>query len=354
MSEQPVHPRVSVLIPAFNAGRYIGEAIESVLAQSWTDFELIVVDDGSSDDTAAVCAARARADSRVRLISQQRNRGRPWARNEALRCARGEFVAMLDADDRCMPDRLATQVAFLQAHPTIDVVGSWWHTIDENGQRLPPNRNKQRYLTADAVISYLLFCGIIHNPTVMARTEVLHRHGYDSDFPVAQDYHLWGRMVGSHRFAIIPRPLTEYRVHPTQASSARALEARARRRDIQAAQLDALGMTYDEEDLVYHNLIYSGRKLFEAHAGRPMDREYVRWASRWLPRLVAANQRFRRYPEPAFSRLVARLWGQLCRKASRDDAAGVWREFLACSLSYRLPRAVLADLNDARRMQRYG
>lgn len=343
MYEPPANPRVSVLIPAFNAERYIGEAIESVLGQTFTDFELVVIDDGSTDATPAVCAAYAAADARVHCRSSDVNRGRPWARNEALRVARGEFVAMLDADDRCMPDRLATQVAFLDAHVTIDVLGSWWHTLDENGDRLPPNRNKQRYLTADAVVSYLLFCGIIHNPTVMARTAALRPYGYDPNFPVAQDYHLWGRMITDHRFAIIPRALTEYRVHSTQASSARALEARARRCDIQAAQLEALGVTFDAQDLIHHNLIYSGRKLFEAHAGRPMDRAHARWARGWLPGLIAANRRSQRYPEPAFSRLVVRLWGQLCRKAAKRDPWGVGREFLASSLSYRLPAAYLAD-----------
>ncbi|MES1925761.1 family 2 glycosyl transferase [Salinisphaera sp. T31B1] len=268
-------------------------------------------------------------DGRLRVVSHERNLGRPAARNTAFATATGEYVAMLDADDCCLPQRLARQVSFLDQHYDIDVVGSWWRGMDAGGRLMPLKRN-QRKLDADTVNCLLLFRGIIHNPTVMARRVALTGFEYDSSFPVAQDYDLWARMQqAGHRFAQIPEVLLHYRQHELQASVARAAEARDRRCEIQARLLTSLGMQFSDREVVNHNLLYTGRRLYEARIGKPMDREFVAWAEQWFERLMGANATSGFYPEPAFSSLVSRLWFDCCRKAARPvGQLSVWRRFL--------------------------
>lgn len=331
-------PAVSVLIPAYNAGATIEQALESVQAQTWTDFEIVVVDDGSNDDTAARVRARAERDPRLRLVAHDDNLGRPAARNTAFAAARGQYVAMLDADDRCLPIRLARQVAYLEEHPEIDVVASWWQGMDVDG-RLRARKRNQRALSPATVDCYLLFRGIIHNPTVMARRPALAAFDYDPAFPVAQDYDLWARMqLAGHRFAQIPEVLLLYRQHDAQASTARADEARARRCEIQSRLLAALGMSFDTTDVARHNLLYTGRRLYQEQIGEPMDAVFLAWAADWFDRLCDANARSGLYPEPVFSDLTGRLWLDCARKAARS--AG-WPAVLRSILSSKTGRRYL-------------
>ncbi|GAB3678643.1 glycosyltransferase family 2 protein [Salinisphaera aquimarina] len=333
-------PRVTVCIPAYNASAYIGEAIESVLAQAYRDFELLVIDDCSVDDTVAIC--RQIGDERLRLIERDTNGGRPAVRNQGLAEARGEFLALLDADDRCLPDRLAQQVAFLDAHPQVDVLGSWWHTIDAHGNRLPAKKNHRR-LSPDMVACYLLYRGVIHNPTVMARRAAMAGYAYDPEYSVAEDYDLWDRMRPAHGMAVLPARLIEYRSHDAQASTARVAESHARRQQIQARQLDALGMCFDARDVLFHHLLYTGRRMFEAQTGAYLDCAYVDWAADWLTRLVAANAERRCYPEPAFTRLAAQMWINVCRKAAKRVGPSVWLRCVGLPLARALPGAWWAE-----------
>lgn len=126
------NPRVSVLMPAFNAARYIREAVESILAQTFTDFELLIIDDGSTDRTAKVVRKLAARDSRIQFRSRE-NRGVSATRNELLEWARGEYVAWMDADDISLPERLETQVAFLDSRPQVVAVGCFIQRLNPTG-----------------------------------------------------------------------------------------------------------------------------------------------------------------------------------------------------------------------------
>ena len=128
-------PRLSVILPVYNGSAFLAEAMESVLNQTFRDFELLVIDDASTDGSAAV--AEQFGDPRVRVIRQEANRRLPATLNHGLDLARGEWVARMDADDICHPQRFARQVAFLEAHPDHGVVGSWSEDIDEYGKPFP-------------------------------------------------------------------------------------------------------------------------------------------------------------------------------------------------------------------------
>ena len=205
-------PRVSVFIPAYNREDLIGDAVGSVLAQTFRDFELIVVDDGSTDRTCAI--VEAFGDPRVRLVSNGANLGIPISRNRGLELARGDYLAILDSDDRMLPERLRRQVAFLDANPGHALIGSWARFIDGAGK--PTGRRRIQPVAPADVDAHLLFRCCISNRSVMGRTAIMRAYGYDPAFPRCQDYDLFVRMSGANILGNLPEILVEARQHGGQ------------------------------------------------------------------------------------------------------------------------------------------
>lgn len=209
-------PLISVLLCAHNAEAHIAEAIESILHQSHSMLECIVVENGSTDQTWHVIQAIANTDPRVRAF-QTNIAQLPFNLNYALMHARGEYVARMDADDIAHPDRLQKQLEFLRAHADVAVVGSWFERFGaESGiAALPVND--------DAIRRALPFHLALCHPTVMARKDVLlSARGYEG-IRYCEDLDLWLRLMRdrSIKFANLPEPLLRYRIHPGQARGRR-------------------------------------------------------------------------------------------------------------------------------------
>ena len=206
-------PRVSVVMPVRNGGAYLLPAIESVLGQTYRDFELIVVDDGSTDATAELLAAVT--DPRIRIFRGSR-RGVVAARNEALGHARGELIACMDADDIAMPRRFARQVEFLDANPHVAVLGSAVMRIDPAGAEC----GLVTYpVTPEAIRALPPQVHFMAQPAVMMRAAIVREAGgYRALFAVAEDADLWLRIGDSHDLANLAEPLLKYRMHPGQHS----------------------------------------------------------------------------------------------------------------------------------------
>src|SRR5437899_2426865 len=205
-------PRVSFLMAVYDGEKYLEEAIRSVLNQTFHDFEFIVINDGSTDGTAEIIERYRRADDRIRAY-EQRHHGLVATLNRGLELAQGEYVARMDADDVSFPERLATQVAFMSAHPEVGICGTWVETMGV------PSGNVQRYPTDDATIrSWLLFESVLAHPSVVMRRELLAKAGlyYDVACIHAEDYDLWVRAARHTALANIPEVLLRYRMHPQQ------------------------------------------------------------------------------------------------------------------------------------------
>ena len=299
--------KVSVVIPVYNREAYIGEAIESVRAQTFADFELIVVDDGSTDRSVDV--VRACRDPRLRLISNATNRGLPRARNRGIDAARGVYLAFLDSDDRAAPTRLAEQVAFLDRHPDHAAVGAWVDWMDAGGRAL--GRVKRRPLSAPDIAALRLFKQGIENTASMARTAVLREHRHDEHFETCEDFDLWERIAARHPVANLRRVLVRRRAHEQQISRTRKAEEQHYRRAIYARQLDALGRHYTEHDLERHHTLRYMRKC-----GFGPDTAFVDWAEAWLLGIQAANRVAGCYPEPALSHVLSAFWLKVCVRAA--------------------------------------
>ena len=211
-------PRVSVLLPVYNAERYLAVAVDSILGQTFTDFELIVVDDGSTDRSGEMLARYAAADPRVRVISRP-NTGYVPALNEMLAAARGPLVARMDADDVSLPARFAQQVAYLDAHPDCVLVGTHVIQMDADGDVIGPMSDVA--FGHDEINADLLVRGwpIVH-PTVMMRTDAVRKvGGYDPTLCPNEDHDLFLRMAEVGRVENLPEVLLQYRKHAASESS---------------------------------------------------------------------------------------------------------------------------------------
>ncbi|HVW35844.1 MAG TPA: glycosyltransferase [Pirellulales bacterium] len=205
-------PVVSVLMPVYNAERYVGEAVGSILAQTISDFEFIVVDDGSTDRSGELLSALAAADRRIRLIRRP-NTGYLQALNEGLGYCSGEFVARMDADDVSLPERFERQIGYLREHPECLVVGSGMLRIDADGDPICEEPMPTAHEEIEARL--LQGLGALPHPSAMIRREaIVAAGGYREAYYGAEDHDLWLRLAESGRLANLPEPLVKCRIHP--------------------------------------------------------------------------------------------------------------------------------------------
>ncbi|HHP7246229.1 MAG TPA: glycosyltransferase [Elainellaceae cyanobacterium] len=201
-------PLISVIIPMFNAENTIRETIDSVLQQTLTDFEIIVIDDGSTD--ASLDAVKHIHDSRIRVLSQP-NSGAPASRNRGLAESTGEFIAFLDADDVWTPDKLAAQIDALQTNPDAAVAYSWTQFIDESGQVLSSGR---RITVSNDAYEKLLVMNFLENGSnpLIRRPALAEIGGFDESLLSSQDRDLYLRLAMRYRFVTVPKYQILYRM----------------------------------------------------------------------------------------------------------------------------------------------
>ena len=210
-------PLVSVVIPAYNASKWIGETLESVLAQDFTDFEVVVVDDGSIDDTAQVVAGYG---GRVCLIRKQKG-GVSSARNVGIRAARGEYIAFVDADDLWAKEKLRLQVDLLKRTGLAWVYCDGVAFDDKSGRRLFRFGKANRQYDGD-ILKSLFLASFIPSPTPVIRRSVFGKAGLFNEKtnmrPIGEDWDMWLRIAAIYPVALIPQPLAYYRVHSASIS----------------------------------------------------------------------------------------------------------------------------------------
>ena len=207
-------PEVSVIIPAHNSADYIGEALESVFDQTYTDYEVIVVDDGSTDGTADVVR---KFGDRV-VYAYQENGGAASARNHGIELARGKFVAFLDADDVWLPDKLEKQIRLFENNPDLGLVFTENYLFDEQGIYCDSLDKKFRLMSGDLAQSIFMNSGVA-TPTVMVRREVFKKLGtFDESLTQAEDDNMWIRITSHYRGMLVDEPLVKIREHQGRIS----------------------------------------------------------------------------------------------------------------------------------------
>lgn len=225
-------PAISVILPVYNAEAYVREAVESILAQSFTDFELIIINDGSTDGSGAILRELAALDARIVLVERP-NGGLVSALNKGLEIARADLIARMDADDVSMPERFALQHARMVQEPELAVLGSFMRNMDKIGNIIGLDKY---LLTPKATARHVeRGCPVAHATVIMRREAVLKAGGYRKAFSHAEDYDLWLRMIDlGYAFASLPQPLYNRRWHGANVS---AVHCEAQERSTALARL---------------------------------------------------------------------------------------------------------------------
>ena len=280
-------PAVSVILPAFNAEKYIGEAVDSILAQTFTDFELIVVNDGSTDRTLKILEVAQAAKqagcgphSRLRIISNTRNLGLSKSLNKGIALACGDYIARQDADDISLPERLGKQYEYLQKHPQVALLGTARKTILTNGAV----KEKKLKLQNPAFKDMLQSNCFVHGSVMIRKTALDAVGGYNELFYSSEDYELWLRLTKQFPAANLPEPLYILRRHPdrsTWKSTNLAILYRLLARDV------ALEKVSGEALMQVHS------EGIESYYQRLPDKDKVDFHKR----LANTYQRNKRYPE---------------------------------------------------------
>lgn len=236
--------KVSVLMPAYNAEIYIKEAIDSILDQTFQDYEFIIINDGSTDHTKDIILSYE--DERIVYLENEKNSGIVATLNKGLDAARGEYIARMDADDVSIPERLEKQVEYMDLHPNIGVLGSGIQVFGdgiEGGNRVFTTDSRQ--LKAELIFS----CCIAH-PTVTMRTALLRKNNlvYDMDFAGAEDYNMWWRIAKFSEISTLPDILHKYRIHKNQITQDRSEKHILLMKKMLDLRFDDIGLCASEEE----------------------------------------------------------------------------------------------------------
>jgi len=289
------NPKVSVVMSVYNGELYLKEAIDSILNQTFTNFEFIIINDASTDNSRAIIENYN--DERIRLLDNYNNQGLPQCLNQGIRIANGKYIARMDADDISLPERLEKQVKFMEENLDIGVCGTWVKIIGVNPEWIRKLDTDHQTMRCNFIFEHQM----VH-PTVIMRKDLLLKNNlfYNPAYLKAQDYELWCRCGRYFQLANIDEVLLLYRQHNT-AEMIRIVSEQLRFSDmIQIQEIRSLGIEPTIEEIELHKEI----SLWRIH----VNQDFVHRNRIWFEKLIEANSRAHYYPEPAFSQNINKRW----------------------------------------------
>ncbi len=306
----------------YNGEKYLEEAIESILNQTFADFEFIILDDCSLDSSPSLLARYAQHDPRISIHRLDRNHGLSVALNFGINLARGEYVARMDADDISLPQRLEKQVAFMDECKEVGLCGTWLRLIGENEETIWGYPQQH-----ETIHAYMLFANSFGHPTVMWRAAVFNQLDlhYDEHIRFAQDYELWSRALLCTRVANLGEVLGLYRIHHTSIGATRREEQIATHRMIYQRLLAPL-LAPTEKELELHQKISTNQN--------GDDLIYLRQARKWLEQLSKLNRKKGLFSPAMFDVYLGYQWSMACSQ-SHTNSIHLFLEILSCSLPFR-------------------
>lgn len=244
-------PLVSIIMSVFNGEQFLRESVNSILNQTYKNYEIIVIDDGSTDNTNQILSSYV--NSKLQVYKNETNQGLIYSLNKAIQLAQGNLLARMDADDIAMPHRLETQVSYFDNYPELAILGSAYYLRSHK-------RNKLHIpaIKLGAIQANTLFNSPFGHPTVMLNRAVIgeDRLKYNKDYKHAEDYELWSNIVFNAVTSNIAEPLLTYRVHSNQVSVAFNHQQQIAARQIRRNILNQLDVTFDESELIFLDSTY--------------------------------------------------------------------------------------------------
>lgn len=330
------NPLVSVIIPVYHADEYVREAIDSVLNQTFEDFECIIICDDPSEKTREILNSFEISDKRITVIFQEKYPGTGGlvsALNLGISLAKGKYIGRMDADDISLPERLQIQVEFMENHSDIGVCGTWMIGIgEETGLLTYPLDNNQ-------IKSELFFSCPIPHPTVLIRKSVLFssiKLEYKEDYRCAEDYGLWMEGMDSIKFSNINKFLLKYRTHPDTIGKREKLCQQKTTNKIRLLLVKKLEIDPSADEFELHCRICDHK--FSTNPDLLIS------ANLWLSKIYLANNIERIFPTEEFSRTLGRKWYEWCIN-STGNGMRVWDQF------WGSPLANKSNLNNIQKLK---
>ena len=287
------NPKVSVIFPVYNGEKYVREAFQSILDQTFEDFELIVIDDGSTDNSFEILSQFK--DPRIRLLRNEKNQGIIFTLNKAISEAKGEFLARMDADDISDPKRFAVQLSFLEKNPSVGVCGTMMKLVNSN------KIQKRRFFEPESVKAAFLMTNQLVHPSVMMRRDLFSTSEIYSDiYPHAEDYALWISLLPKTKICVLHEVLLNYRTHANQVSRIHTTIQKESVGKAQQMLFDYLGIETDEAERKLHLSLFH-----EQYEASP---QYLIAIEKWLLKLLSANQKTKFFNTEVFAAVIGEWW----------------------------------------------
>ncbi|WP_051885670.1 glycosyltransferase family 2 protein [Flavobacterium hydatis] len=297
-------PKISVIMPVYNAESFLKESIESILNQTYTDFELLILNDKSTDNSLEVIKQCQQKDSRIVIIDKKINVGPANLRNEGMQIAKGDFIALMDADDIALPTRFEKQVEVLKNNPEIGVCGTWFTFFGSKKNKVIRHGEDHDHIK----ISFLHSCGI-GNPTVMLKKEALSGLEFNNDYVPVEDYDLWSRLLPKTKFHNIQESLLNYRLHNNNISKTKIDNVNKSIKRVKANQMTEFGIDpVDAKIDFYINAVSVKRGLL------PDEVIEVINASKFL---LSQNVKLKNFDHPELEEHIERTLIRTIRNASK-------------------------------------
>jgi glycosyltransferase involved in cell wall biosynthesis len=321
-------------MPVYNGEKYLKEAIESILCQTFKNFEFLIINDASTDSTEDIIFSYK--DERIVYIKNEKNLKLVKSLNKGIDIARGKFIARMDADDISYPHRLETQIEYLMQNNDCAMVGSWAEVINEQGEifkyREPPTDYKE-------LKAQLFFYNRIVHSSVMGKAEVFREFKYDEKFLDAEDYYLWTLITEKYKFYNLDQYLLKYRLHDCNVSELNSDNQKESFKKVVELQISRLGIKIERDRLMQHFLIfyphYPNKNYFK--------KINYRRAFDWLNLLRETNHTCQRY-DPEFFNKTINFYCQNLRERKRKSS-------LRYNLS-KLKRNILTQIKQAKLIAR--
>jgi glycosyltransferase involved in cell wall biosynthesis len=301
-------PEVSVIMPVYNAGQYLSEAMESILKQRFKDFEFIIIDDASQDNSPELI--KKYEDSRIVFVENQENIGVARTLNRGLELARGRYIARMDADDISMPERLDRQVRFMDEHPEIGISGGWVQLFG-----IGPSTIARKPTDPREVSTYMLFENPLWHMTVIMRRELLlhHKLYYDPIFSRSEDFDLWAKAIQHFPMANLGEVLVRVREHRGSATRANWDEVTRQTESILGRLLENSGFSVTSEEISFHHRVGRGYRM--------NSKQEIERAEAWLQKLCDMNSVKKRFADDSLRTTVATVWFRVC---ANSGPLGPW------------------------------
>ena len=296
---------ISVIMPVYNEKNHLSEAIESILNQTYSNFEFIIINDGSNDSSVNII--NSYKDSRIHLYHNKENSGIVQSLNRGINYSSGNFITRIDANDIAIPERFEKQIKFIKNND-VGLVGSQYYNIDENSSIL--NKGNNSYFEPDQTLSYLAFYNICHS-TIMYKRELLERLQNPYINTPAEDFNLYLRIAEISKCYILPERLMEIRLHGHGIWSNNQLKIEKDIHRMRIEFISKLGVKPNDDEIILHSYIIA--KNYKELEKISFNKIY-----KWMKKIISANNKIKLFPQPTFNHELYIRIGRLFLKINNN------------------------------------